>query len=424
MKNKFKSVIGNIIITLTFNIFRRKDKNACGRVVERVFHRLMSICGLSYFPMLSVELYKQKFNNVEISTIRNNRVGVEGNVVYSDELPKMELYDVDLPDIRLQKYHKVLVSGNSDVIIDKKNCCIVCDACYNMDPDLLFIDGLLYRDRENIGVLRNNLKHYDKSLDSAIMISGKFSNNYYHQLFENLIKLLLLEEIDIPIEVPILVDEVVYKKQSFQRILEILTKNSKRPIISIKPSQLLFVSTLYSFDHINRIISHIKKVDVYKKGLVAFDEYYISKFRQLLLSYKSKQVTPKRIFLTRENTNHRKFNEEEIFSILQPLGFEKIAPERYSFEQQMALFNNAEWIIGATGAAFTNIMFCNKGCNILSFRAVNKKTVFPEFSTLANINECHMVYYLATYSKQSNTAHSDFYIDKVLFEKYIKSIII
>lgn len=104
--------------------------------------------------------------------------------------------------------------------------------------------------------------------------------------------------------------------------------------------------------------------------------------RDKLLLFKSNLATPKRIFLTRKSTKKRHYNESEVWGVLKEYGFEVVAPETYTFCEQMALFNNADYIVGGSGAAFTNLLFCHSGCKVICFRSIRNYS--PIFSTIAN----------------------------------------
>ena len=64
------------------------------------------------------------------------------------------------------------------------------------------------------------------------MLSGKFSCNYYHELYEILIKLLVFNRINISKDAPLIIDEIVMKIDSFKKIFEILNE-TQRDIITM-----------------------------------------------------------------------------------------------------------------------------------------------------------------------------------------------
>lgn len=420
MNNKTKAIVGDIVRDATYKFYCMGKHGFLGKGVEWGYSKLLSLFGLSYFPILSAQKYQEQTDNVSLNTLVVNRIGWEGNVVYNDEAYSPVLQQQTLPDIRLHVYKNVCITGDSDMIVDKDRGIIVSDGCYNIASEVLFVDGLLYRDKKNVGVLRNKMKHFDENFTSGIMINGKFSKNYFHSIMENLIRLLVVNDTEIPQEVPLLVDDKVRAIPSLSSILKILNAKANRQIVYLSPSKIYNVERLYYVDHINKLVPHTK-VNVDKTGIVAFDKTYLMRMKNTLLEHVSDKPTPKRIFLTRKNTNHRNFNENEIFSILEPLGFVKVAPEEYTFEEQMALFNHAEWIVGGSGAAFTNVVFCSDGCKIVIFRPIRNKHTSPLFPTLAYLNHCNMVYFLPSQSDSNTSVHTDYRIDTTAFKKYIQS---
>jgi len=76
---------------------------------------------------------------------------------------------------------------------------------------------------------------------------------------------------------------------------------------------------------------------------------------------------PNRIFLSRKNvtSGRRSFNEEECTACAKRFGFKVVYPEMMTFEQQIGLFHNAKYIIGGSGAAFTNLVYCSQGVKVV-----------------------------------------------------------
>jgi capsular polysaccharide biosynthesis protein len=65
-----------------------------------------------------------------------------------------------------------------------------------------------------------------------------------------------------------------------------------------------------------------------------------------------------RILITRRSATTRRFvNEDELVSALSPLGFEPVDLTQLSFEEQVALFANAEIVVGAHGAGLINTIY-------------------------------------------------------------------
>ncbi|OWY04496.1 glycosyltransferase family 61 protein [Thioclava sp. IC9] len=75
---------------------------------------------------------------------------------------------------------------------------------------------------------------------------------------------------------------------------------------------------------------------------------------------------PRRILLARSN-NRRTYNQDEVAQIAARYGFEAVYPETMDFATQVALFRGAEAIIGPSGAAFANMLFCAESARALTW---------------------------------------------------------
>lgn len=66
----------------------------------------------------------------------------------------------------------------------------------------------------------------------------------------------------------------------------------------------------------------------------------------------------RKIYLSRQQTTARPVvDEERVMEIMRGRGFEIIVPERLSFLEQVAIFARAKQVVGAHGAAFSNLVF-------------------------------------------------------------------
>lgn len=91
----------------------------------------------------------------------------------------------------------------------------------------------------------------------------------------------------------------------------------------------------------------------------------------------------KKIFISRQNAKIRKIiNEEEIFALLKPLGFEKIFMEKLSVQEQAQIAHEAEIIVGTHGAGLTNIIFARPGTTIIELFQEHLDECFFDLSSL------------------------------------------
>lgn len=206
-----------------------------------------------------------------------------------------------------------------------------------------------------------------QTIKEGVFLSGLFSWNYYHFTFQVIPKLQWICKI--ALEVPLLVDEKVKELPSFATLLKICNVQD-RPII------FLDEKVRYSVDELYLVSQQTFLVPNFKEGVSnpSVSCYY----RPSTLDYLRERIIkkgdyssnyPKRIFLGRKyvTSGRRTFNEEECIACAKQFGFEVVYPELMTFEQQVGLFNNAECVIGGSGAAFTNLIYCNNRVKVVVF---------------------------------------------------------
>src|SRR5262249_8947792 len=69
-------------------------------------------------------------------------------------------------------------------------------------------------------------------------------------------------------------------------------------------------------------------------------------------------------------------NEAEIAEALVARGFIEVAPERLSLDEQVALYSRARMVVGATGAAMANLIFCQPDCPIVILMMKFRETAY------------------------------------------------
>jgi capsular polysaccharide biosynthesis protein len=99
--------------------------------------------------------------------------------------------------------------------------------------------------------------------------------------------------------------------------------------------------------------------------------------RGLVRGHPKKVVGGKRIFLKRREPTRRLLEGIAIEKYLKKLGFRVLDPATISFSEQAKLFQNAEVIVSAHGAALANIVFCRR------------KTIIVEIFSGKYVNLCY-----------------------------------
>lgn len=94
--------------------------------------------------------------------------------------------------------------------------------------------------------------------------------------------------------------------------------------------------------------------------------YTLQYVKEKLLSRIESQIDTakfcKRIFISRRDAPSRKIiNEDEVFELFKAKSFERYDTGKMSVLEQIALFAQAEMVVGEHGAGLTGIMFCKEG---------------------------------------------------------------
>jgi hypothetical protein len=175
-----------------------------------------------------------------------------------------------------------------------------------------------------------------------------------------------VDECDIPDDAMFIIDSVIYKYESLKKIFDVLIEKSNRQVILLEKRELIHVDTIYYITHVNEFVI---KIDNWKLGRYddyTFDWFYMQQLRDRLLALKKTDVGfGSRVFISRKNIPRRKFNEEELMKSLCDFGFISVCPEELPFEEQIALFNNADVIVSSSGAAMTNLLYCKPSAKVV-----------------------------------------------------------
>lgn len=220
-------------------------------------------------------------------------------------------------------------------------------------------------------------RYVNKSI--ALLSSNDTYKNYYHRMLYVLPKFHLFQKSGVTIDKYATDYTSKFNKES----LATLWINEDQIIVTskdtyIEAKKLLVASTSTLFGNLPpRAINFLKKT---------------------FLEGEKPKKSSKRIYISRI-TNRKVENEEEIFSYLQKLWFEKIVLDNMSIKEQARLFNNTEIIIAPHGAWLTNLVFCQPWTKVIEM--FHEKTVRGHYCALANA--CKLDYYYLIGDIQKDT---------------------
>jgi capsular polysaccharide biosynthesis protein/tetratricopeptide (TPR) repeat protein len=184
----------------------------------------------------------------------------------------------------------------------------------------------------------------------AVLIGG--TGHYFHDTIEHLGALCTIESLLGPTSLPLIVNADLAAHQS--QLLELLGIGQER-LIRVEPDEPVAFARLY----------------VPSRPLVSgkwIDPAVPAWYRRCLTKHHAGAVAARKLYLSRDGTTTRRVvNEEDVSALLATMGFETIHPEMLSVRAQIELFSTATHIVGAAGAALTNMIYAAPGTRVLIF---------------------------------------------------------
>lgn len=382
--------------------------------LKRATGKLQYIFGSSHrlAPLMRFKDYAEQRDKSCYHLIESGReTVVRSTYFFGDEAMEKERFS--LPDAYWVDLHDGTVIGGSSVVVTSDHKMLYdlltdCDRYNaNITDNGLF---MLFGKPHNIGnrYFYSYRRRAGKHIDKGISLASNMSSNYYHFMFQVAAKFYYIDLVGFDKSIPLLIDEQALCVPQMRAIVDILNK-SEREIIPLHTGALYEVGDLYCISDPNLVIPNRKAISFDNSHVFAFDKKALVYLRERFLSVQDtppfvppqgwmggddfvplqggmggeteRRKTPKRIFLSRKDCSRRTVNESELKPILERYGFEFVYPGEMDILSQVRLFSQAEYIVGSSGAAFTNLLFCSEGCRVLLFIAHRHNTTC--YSSLA-----------------------------------------
>jgi capsular polysaccharide biosynthesis protein/RimJ/RimL family protein N-acetyltransferase len=273
---------------------------------------------------------------------------------------------------------------------------------YVRHKNAVIVDGfnMLEQSSEGFALV---VAYINARIETGIMLFASGATNYYHWLIEVLPLSFLAGSLpnryaDFPLVIP----EQIANLQSFRDSLELF--RGGREIVTIGTRRC-------RFDELVVIDPIVREPMNMRQGFWPSVEDY-SYNPKLMLAYRNAicsrlGIQPNghsdRIFLARGKMT-RAYNENELLIIAARYGFRAVYAEQLLFRQQVEVLTAARFVVGPSGAAFANTLFCQEGTRLLSW-VLPQYQGFCSFMNLARTVGSDMRY---LFSEQNHTIVSTF----------------
>lgn len=402
-------------------------------IIEKIKEIIKGNNILSEFSSRTIYLLNLKFRKKKYSVLDFYHVNPFLETVYvspkSKEISYAPQYvegggyaneSCDLPEVRVFKIDNGTVIGNSNIIIVSTNT-----AFYNhvTGENINYTDGALIDYHKHYEINKNRYIYRSKmhgvEVDRAISFCINYSFNYYHYVLECLSKFQMLDKCGLPHDIPIIIDSKVRDIIQFRELLKIFNKYN-RELVYLDRLQFAEVRELYAVSPIHRIPANFVDINSITASSNVFNFDGLGYLRQTVLNrIKSLDGGSKRIpiYISRHDNPNRSYNNDEIEAYLASKGFTIIHPEKMSFLRQVSVFHSASVIVAASGAALTNIIFCQPDTKILTFSNISLDiTIFSNLAACFNLK----MRYMTGVDSDGSGLHSSFHIDLERMSKVIE----
>lgn len=365
-----------------------------------------------------------------IRHVSERYASVQGPLLYVDNQEcKRSPLEGRLPDTKVVRLSGVQVIGSTDAVIFGENMyhheLSLMENIHDLKrPDIF----LKYGEKEDfdfhISFLREQL-----TLDGLVLsLLKEHSTNYYHWVTEVIPKLVnMMEYIESNDEkVTILVEEGT-PPQSLSLVELLLSelKNTEYHICHVKKGQLVYCESLIYCTPLWTSLDNTRSLPNPQKEFFVSPDC-LSKVKSMLSKYtqsKNYILENKKIYLQRENTKLRKLsNVLDLERLLYKKGFDFVDPGSLDFFEQYNLFSQAEIIVGASGAAFTNLLFMKSDSTAISLYPSAQSTNYYVFQPLADVSNVNLIHFLTTPDDNSNSVHGDAKVNVIELEKLLEKL--
>lgn len=213
-------------------------------------------------------------------------------------------------------------------------------------------------------LITNCALRVNPSIECGIHLFKENETNYSNFLVEVAPKLNLLEsQLAIDPSVPLLVSNNL--ADTVYDLIDIL-KHPCRSVLRLHPFSLYKIRRLYMISDLSHIVDFDHLLP--KPEHCFFPRRIVSEMVEKVITAKrSEDRIDRKIYLKRGKLRRAVANEAELIDVALKYGFEIVDMADLSLAAQVNYLASARQVIGATGAAFTNLLWCNENTKVMVF---------------------------------------------------------
>ncbi|MBT9611017.1 MAG: glycosyltransferase family 61 protein [Aquabacterium sp.] len=248
-------------------------------------------------------------------------------------------------------------------------------------------------------------------LHKAALFTDSVATNYAHWLTEVLPRIALYVRSALSADVPLIIDDGLHP--NLYESLAIVV-GSKRRVYKLPQDRRVHVQQLDVVTPTGYVpyAARPPKRAGHSHGIFSAEALWAVRDACKHLMPPVNQTARKRIYVRRNSGLRKLVNDQQISETLTKAGFTVIAPEELSFSEQVRLFSQAELVIGATGAAMANLMFCPPGSRVHVLMAQHEDMPYCYWQRLADCIGINLSYGMGEVcAAHEKGFHADFTVD-------------
>jgi len=338
-------------------------------------------------PVTQLQTYAKEAGLLPVTLAPAESISYRNDTIRSqEELSRLSLAPQQLtfPEIYTVSIADAHVVPASNFIATKTHliCHDLMDPLHQKPPEELTGYFRLTKSRNEARIMPSFQTHDD--LEEAAHFLDGAAQNYAHWMTEILPRIVLFCKNPSFANIPLLVDDNL-PASVMESLLLAAGENRKIFIISrgiavkVKTLHMVSVTGYVPFefcDTPDQVLLHGQ-----------FSPTALKAVRHLaaktLEENNSPIELPRKFFVQRNSPHRVLLNQDAIKNFCIDNSFECVAPEFFSFAEQVRLFANADEIVGPTGAAFANIIFCQPSCKITILICEHPQTPYGYWINIA-----------------------------------------
>ncbi len=248
-------------------------------------------------------------------------------------------------------------------------------------------------------------------IDCAASFVDACAANYAHWMTEVLPRIAVFCDVPAYAEVPIIVNAGLHP--NIMQSLALVVGDQRKVIVlpvgrSVKVNNLVQTSVTgyVPFERRN------DKLQGHSHGMfssLAFASV-LAKVKPQMIQPKH-EPWPKKIYLRRNSGIRKVSNIKDVEKALLSNGYVAIESEKLDFIQQASMFHDAQYVIGSSGAALANLVFCDSNTKIDIMIGRFEGTSYWYWQNIAACVNNDVTYYMGEIPHTNNGIHSDFSIN-------------